>query len=600
MSNEILIQADNLSKVFRLYRKPEYRFFDFLNLLPNKDKYYTEKRAIDSISFSIRRGEKVAFIGRNGAGKSTLLKIISSVISPTSGKLVVNGNARALLQIGTGFHMDFSGRENANAYLLQLGVKESQLDEYVQQIIDFSELEEYIDQPLKTYSTGMAARLMFAVSTAITPDLLILDEVLSVGDAYFTQKCMDHVKGICDRDETTLLLVSHNIYDAARIADRMIWIDQGRVLLDAEPQEAIKAYESSIRLQEETRLRKKSQLAMGEFARLHSKKLMIEIKAVDNVPNLDIIYIKAITISDGDKEIAKFQLTSPKSENYELVTEKMIWGEKTNWLGCECMPMLNYGSPYHKVALHVPFDCNEFMKSESFKLTLEIGSPQKYQVVVDCYLAQQRLSSELIVGDIASNWSTFDIPLNSNLISAPKQAATSGIFGTGDIRVKNVEWLVDGIQTNLLQAFDPVQLKLDYDIVNPNLHENLDIAIAVLKNGTETACRYFTRSLDFNGKTAPSGSITMDLDKLRLGEGKYTLTVVIGCEGYFDKKNMPFYTINPFMYFTMRDVLHFEVKSKFLLDQGTPYVVENADWQFCDKAPETSADAKPEAAESLQ
>jgi lipopolysaccharide transport system ATP-binding protein len=191
--SEIVIRAVGLTKIFRLYSKPHYRFLDMFGLL-RAPGAYQEHAALNSLDMEIRRGEKVAFIGRNGAGKSTLLRLITGVTQPSSGTLEVRQGANALLQIGTGFHPDFSGRENARAYLAHLGVAGRAAEEKIMGIVDFSELEEYIDQPVKTYSSGMMARLMFATSTAIAPDLLVLDEILGVGDAYFANKSFERIK----------------------------------------------------------------------------------------------------------------------------------------------------------------------------------------------------------------------------------------------------------------------------------------------------------------------------------------------------------------------------------------------------------------------
>ena len=196
-------------------------------------------------------------IGRNGAGKSTLLKLITGVTLPTSGSLVVNSQASALLQIGTTFHPEFTGRENIFAYLAHMGIAGKAAEDKLLEIVDFSELEEYIDQPVKTYSTGMGARLMFATSTAIQPDLLVIDEILSVGDAYFSHKSFERIREMCESQRTTLLLVSHDVYSAAKLCDRMIWLDHGRILVDSTPDLVITAYEDSIRRQEERRLRLK-------------------------------------------------------------------------------------------------------------------------------------------------------------------------------------------------------------------------------------------------------------------------------------------------------------------------------------------------------
>src|SRR5262249_7052631 len=165
---EPLVRARKLTKVYRLYRKPSYRFRDMFGLLGNRPDAFSQHVALDAVDLDIHRGEKVAIIGRNGAGKSTFLKIVTGVIEPTSGTLDVKGKVHALLQIGTGFHPDFTGRENVYAYLAQLGISGAQANRRMDEIVDFAEIEEYIDQPLKTYSTGMAVRLMFSASTAIT------------------------------------------------------------------------------------------------------------------------------------------------------------------------------------------------------------------------------------------------------------------------------------------------------------------------------------------------------------------------------------------------------------------------------------------------
>ena len=241
--SDVAIRVTDLKKVYRLYAKPAYRFLDIFGLLGDKPGAFTEHAALDGITLQIRRGEKVAIIGRNGAGKSTFLKLITNVIQPTSGSLQVNGDVHALLQIGTGFHPDFTGRENVYAYLAQLGVTGQDADRRCADAIAFAELEEYIDQPVKTYSTGMGMRLMFSTSTAIIPDLLVLDEVLGVGDAYFAQKSYDRMRELCDRNGATLLLVTHDIYSAVKMCERVVWFDRGMVAMDGNATAVVKAYE---------------------------------------------------------------------------------------------------------------------------------------------------------------------------------------------------------------------------------------------------------------------------------------------------------------------------------------------------------------------
>ena len=252
------IRARDVRKVYRLYASRRDRVLDMLGLL-GRARAGREVAALDGVSLEIARGEKVAVIGRNGAGKSTLLKLVSGVTQPTSGTLDVSGAVHALLQIGSGFHPDFTGRQNVYAYFAQLGITAAEAERRLAEVVDFAELAEYIDQPVATYSTGMAVRLMFSASTAIVPDLLLLDEVLGVGDAYFAHKSFERISALCARQGTTLLLVTHDLYSAARVCNRIVWLDRGRVLLDGDASFVVKAYEESIRHQEEARLRDEKQ-----------------------------------------------------------------------------------------------------------------------------------------------------------------------------------------------------------------------------------------------------------------------------------------------------------------------------------------------------
>src|SRR5919202_2877465 len=312
--NNLIIQARELTKVYRLYSKPQYRFLDMFGLLGKKRGAFTEHAALDGVNMEILRGEKVAFIGRNGAGKSTLLKLITNVTEPTSGQLKVKGKVHALLQIGTGFHPVFTGRENVYAYLAQLGVTGREANRKCAEIIEFAELEEYIDQPVKTYSTGMGARLMFSTSTAITPNLLVLDEVLGVGDAYFTQKSYERIRELCEGEGATLLLVTHDVYSASKICDRVIWIDRGRVLMDGNAPTLIKAYEDSIRTQEEQRLRKRKlenlKALRGTNLAEQPDHILFEIRSRDNRPQPCPVYFSRISLYQEGVLIANLPLDS--------------------------------------------------------------------------------------------------------------------------------------------------------------------------------------------------------------------------------------------------------------------------------------------------
>jgi lipopolysaccharide transport system ATP-binding protein len=203
--------------------------------------------ALDDISLTIRKGESVGIIGPNGSGKSTLLRVMSRISPPTRGKVTVQGRVSALLELGSGFHPQISGRENAilNAVLLGLSLKEAR--ERMPEIVEFSELGDFIDQPMRTYSSGMYVRLGFSVAVHVRPRILLVDEVLAVGDAEFQSKCFAHIDKL-RAENVTIVLVSHDLWSVARFCDRVVLLDQGHIAMDGAPQPVIHEYLSRIAL----------------------------------------------------------------------------------------------------------------------------------------------------------------------------------------------------------------------------------------------------------------------------------------------------------------------------------------------------------------
>ncbi|MCA0319489.1 MAG: ABC transporter ATP-binding protein [Proteobacteria bacterium] len=375
--NDLAIRARRLSKSYTLYDAPKYRLLDMLGLSGRAAAGRREHRALRDISFDIARGEKVAIIGRNGAGKSTLLKLVTKVIVPTAGDLDIRGETQALLSIGTGFHPEFTGRQNAAAYLTSLGFSGAELDRMVEDAIAFAELDDFADQPIKTYSTGMGMRLMFAAATMIRPDLLVIDEVLGVGDAYFQQKSFQHIRDICSSRQTTLLLVTHDIYNAAQLCDRMMWIDRGRLLIDADPATVMRAYEDSIREQEERRLRAKA-LGPATRGRGTVRRLLVDIQSARNLAPKTPLYLTRLSILVGGVQVASAPLGEQAFEATDgavLVREGSNWGDTEQWQGRLARPLRNHGSPFHKV-------------TAAFDLPLKAGDVDRLGVRIEGWSAE--------------------------------------------------------------------------------------------------------------------------------------------------------------------------------------------------------------------
>lgn len=239
MKEKIAIQVDNVEKIYKLYDKPSDRLKEALGL--GKGKHHTEYHALKGISMSIRQGECVGIIGTNGSGKSTILKIITGVLTPTRGSVTVNGRISALLELGAGFNMEYNGIENIYLNGTMIGFSKKEIDEKLDAILEFADIGEYVYQPVKTYSSGMFVRLAFAVAINIDPEILIVDEALSVGDVFFQAKCYHKFEEFKEMGKT-IVFVSHDLGSISKYCDRVVLLNQGTKLGEGEPKQMIDTY----------------------------------------------------------------------------------------------------------------------------------------------------------------------------------------------------------------------------------------------------------------------------------------------------------------------------------------------------------------------
>jgi ABC-type polysaccharide/polyol phosphate transport system ATPase subunit len=233
------VEAEGLTKVYRVYASPWDRLREAVFRRPR----HREFRALEGVSFAIPRGEGLAIVGENGAGKSTLLKILAGITTPSAGGFRVEGKIASILELGSGFHPDFTGRQNIVLNAAMLGLDEDELRRKMPDILGFSELGDFIDQPVKTYSTGMAMRLGFSIATQVEPDVLIIDEALSVGDGYFQKKCMDRLLRFVEAGGT-LLFCSHAMYYVSSFCQRALWLRNGRAEALGPAADVIREYEN--------------------------------------------------------------------------------------------------------------------------------------------------------------------------------------------------------------------------------------------------------------------------------------------------------------------------------------------------------------------
>lgn len=224
MEKDSVIRVEGLTKKYNLYARPQDRFIEAVGL--RKKTLHSDFYALNGISFDVKRGETVGIVGTNGSGKSTLLKIITGVLKPTEGTVSVDGRISALLELGAGFNQEYTGLENIYLNGRMMGYSRKEMESRIQDIIDFAEIGEFIRQPVKTYSSGMFARLAFAVAINVEPDILIVDEALSVGDLFFQNKCFKKFEELKSKN-VTILFVSHDIASVRQMCSRVIWIEKG-------------------------------------------------------------------------------------------------------------------------------------------------------------------------------------------------------------------------------------------------------------------------------------------------------------------------------------------------------------------------------------
>lgn len=260
MSSDQLVRAHNVGKTYRVYAKPHDRLLQ--SVLRHRVQLYHEHIALQPLSFEVSKGETLAIIGRNGSGKSTLLQLVCGTVTPSSGTVSVNGRLAALLELGAGFQSEFTGRENARLNASLMGLERDELDTRLPEIEAFADIGEFMDRPVRTYSSGMYLRLAFAVASSVEPEVLVVDEALAVGDEAFQRKCFARIHDIKDRGGA-ILFVSHSGQAVVELADRAMLLDSGEVLLTGPPKTVVSAYQEMLYAPPGRALRAKSSEAVN-------------------------------------------------------------------------------------------------------------------------------------------------------------------------------------------------------------------------------------------------------------------------------------------------------------------------------------------------
>lgn len=362
-----VLDVDNVGKVYATYRSNLQRFANWFGAsIAPASEFWANRH----VSFCVQKGEALALIGQNGAGKSTLLKMITGTVRPNEGTVTVSGRISAILELGLGFNPEFTGRQNIYQAGGLMGFSQSELSELMPGIEEFAEIGDFFDQPIRVYSSGMQARLAFALATATRPDVLIVDEVLSVGDSYFQHKSFDRIRQFKENG-TSIILVSHSMGDVRALCDRVILLDKGVVLKDGAPDEVVDYYNAMIAERENTQTTLEQR--RGENGWLHTRSGTLDAE-IEEITLIDAKTRELVnTARVGQKLIIKLVARANQSVPQLVLgymlrdrTGHVIWGTNT-WHTRQVLSEVN---PNERVMFNLPFTCTLGPGSYSISVSL--------------------------------------------------------------------------------------------------------------------------------------------------------------------------------------------------------------------------------------
>jgi ABC-type polysaccharide/polyol phosphate transport system ATPase subunit len=549
------ISVEAVVKRYRLHQKPIYRFLDLFGLCPAGPAYYSEHTALSDVTLSIGRGEKLAIIGRNGAGKSTLLKIVTGLVRPTSGSVRVNGTVSNLLQIGSGFHPDFTGRQNVFASLAHQGITGADAARIFDQVVDFAEIGEYIDQPMKTYSTGMCSRLMFSSSVVTKPEILIVDEILGVGDAYFAHKSFERMRELCADDGTTLLLVTHNIYGALNLCDRFVWLDRGEVKFDGDGKAAISLYESSVKDQEEHYLRQRNVAALAPADEQRIVHLLIRSRtgfALERPLALDRIELH---FDDGQTSALPVADGAP---GWTLVPEGNL-GRPETVAGQPCRVLRNTGSIYHKAEWIVAVSPHSTVTGVGVRYRYEGAD----QIDVRVFTPDRRL---IVAGELTANrlWSKAAFDRNASG-ARDLEVLNQTDYGTGLVRITSVEFLGrDGNGVADVRHGDPFTVRISLRVVPELTGRDVTFFLGFARHESPYSGYVYEPRITL--PAAEECIIDVRLDSVLLGSGQWYVNMGVGELGLYERDAINYFTIDAAWYHMLASRLALRVTSATKVD----------------------------------
>ncbi len=541
--SEFAVRVENLGKMYRIFTSPRRKLAEVLGLgflIGQTPGFW----ALRNLNFEAKKGERIGIVGRNGAGKSTFLKIISSNLTPTEGKVTVHGEVQALMTLGTGFHPEFTGRENIRAALALRGLSNRECLVKEEEIIDFIELDEFIDQPVRVYSAGMHARLSFAVATSVVPEVLIIDEVLGAGDAAFAAKCNERMKDLTERSGATVLLVSHSMDSILQICNRAVIFEKGAIVADADPLTIAKIYDTKTRHELEISLRAKERsLSRSDTQLLECREgersLLFRFKTRNAHPKFRHKMRSAQLFFDHDrKDIQRLDFGAAPGSGRDLKSRvlcakgTMDWGKSST----DNKGTFRYYENTQSLYKHAAF---QIITAESDSLpkgiTVEAEIRGQEEVSLDIWNG----TSFQQLGVMTTNGQhSFTIPSDIFSPEKTKFGPTKDFSHYGDFKVE-----ISGVEllnsSKVSQRIFEIGESLEFEIALESKAKprRFSIVASILRANGVPATQVFCESDDIGFQWNSSGptNITLKLSPLRLGAGDYMAS--IGIFSHYDLRS---------------------------------------------------------------
>lgn len=556
------VEVSSLGKMYRLFDKQSDRIRDLFGIEKlrfwDQEPKYREFWALRNVDLEIPRGERIGIIGRNGAGKSTLLKLIVGNLKPTEGSVSVHGKIQALLQIGTGFHPEFTGLENIRTALAYAGMDSRSIREATDEIIDFSELEDYIQQPVKYYSAGMYSRLAFAVATSLVPDILVIDEVLGAGDAAFTSKCADRMKHLTQDTGATVLFVSHSMDSVLEICNRAILLERGELTHDGTALEVSKIYNKKIREEEELRARAKeyrvSRKSMAQITVADEATQVLIMRLVCDKPHPKYShFIYEAELRCEGESLAALRFGAPTDDDPAQFTHVIAdkgsdWGPAKKERGNLYRSYSDQGG----TNCHAPFQLSVplHMSAKPLEITVNARPDTRERIYLEYFdgHAYHRLG-ELGAGKTSYEF-TLTAPEQQSAPAAPAQQpqteseeiartedaddyeklkATNSVYGTQQLVIEHMDILnAENKSARVFFTGDELRFRIEVRVNKP-LPSFVGVVCIMTRDGkavTQSFCR--SGELGFDG-VDKSFTLEASFSPLRLGEGEYMVSI-----GFFE------------------------------------------------------------------